>query len=655
MIKRDCNNMLKLQRAIENPLLSPAPENEWEQQATFNPCVFFDKGTYHMLYRALSPKKNHFGVEVELSTIGYAESTDGIHFTNRRQILRPEHDWEFYGCEDPRVTKIDDMFYIFYTCLSTFPFSADGIKVGVALTKDFRTIEERHLVTPFNAKAMSLFPQKVNGKIVAILTVDTDQPPAKIGIAYFDRIEELWDHTYWENWYNYLPDHTINIAQNDQDHVEIGAPPVLTDHGWLLLYSYIKDYFTDQKHFTIKAMVLQKNNPKKILSRTDEELLAPEKSYEKVGIVPDIVFPSGVIVRDDHLSVYYGGADTVSCLATCSLSALLREMTPEKQQQTFITDKPIGPIMFKRFDENPILRPIAEHPWEEKAVFNPAAFLNDKTVHMLYRALSDKNISTIGYASSKDGMHIDRRLPEPVYTPREGFEKNNQGENYGCEDPRITVIDETVYMCYTAYDGSNLPRVAFSSIPLKDFLSGRWDWKSPKVISHPEKESKDACLFPEKINNTYSFLHGMNNGISIDYVSDLTFADGYTLRGNEIMTPRSDKWDSKKIGIAGPPIKTAHGWVLLYHGIDNESYYNLGAALLEREHPETVLARLDYPVLIPEKEFEKKGRTPNVVFPCGHVIIDETLIMYYGAADSVIGVASIEMPKLLDELIRNKT
>src|SRR5690606_23891848 len=125
-----------------------------------------------------------------------------------------------------------------------------------------------------------------------------------------------------------------DLKRNDQDHVEIGAPPVLTEQGWLLIYSYIKDYFTNQKQFTIEAMVLQKNNPKKIISRTEEDILKPKEAYEKIGIVPDIVFPSEVVVEDDLLSVYYGGADTVSCLATCSLSALLREMTPERNRQT---------------------------------------------------------------------------------------------------------------------------------------------------------------------------------------------------------------------------------------------------------------------------------------------------------------------------------
>ena len=95
-------------------------------------------------------------------------------------MIAPEEDWERFGCEDPRVTKIDDKYYIFYTALSVYPFAAEGIKVAVAVTKDFKKIEERHLVTPFNAKAMVLFPEKINGKYVALLTAHTDTPPVKI-------------------------------------------------------------------------------------------------------------------------------------------------------------------------------------------------------------------------------------------------------------------------------------------------------------------------------------------------------------------------------------------------------------------------------------------------------------------------------------------
>ena len=137
------------------------------------------------------------GVQLFVSSIGCADSADGVHFSNYRQLIKPECDWEIFGCEDPRVTKLGDKYYIFYTALSFFPFSAEGIKIGVAITKDFKTIESRHPVTPFNAKAMALFPDKVSGKIAAILTVHTDTPPAKIALALFDKESDIWSPQYW--------------------------------------------------------------------------------------------------------------------------------------------------------------------------------------------------------------------------------------------------------------------------------------------------------------------------------------------------------------------------------------------------------------------------------------------------------------------------
>ena len=109
------------------------------------------------------------GHELPLSTVGYALSDGGIHFKDRRQFIKPEYDWEQFGCEDPRVTKMDGKFYIFYTALSAFPFTATSIRVGVAITQDFQKIDEKHPVTPFNAKAMSLFPEKIKGRHAHVL------------------------------------------------------------------------------------------------------------------------------------------------------------------------------------------------------------------------------------------------------------------------------------------------------------------------------------------------------------------------------------------------------------------------------------------------------------------------------------------------------
>ena len=109
-------------------------------------------------------------------------------------------------------------------------------------------------------------------------------------------------------------------------------------------------------------------------------------------------------------------------------------------------------IPIKRFEGNPIISPLLEHPWESKATFNPAAIYEGGKVHIVYRAMSEDSTSVLGYASSKDGFFIDERRDEPIYVPRVEFEKKSRIENSGCEDPKITRIGDRFYMCYTAYD-----------------------------------------------------------------------------------------------------------------------------------------------------------------------------------------------------------
>lgn len=628
--------MITLERHHHNPILLASSQNEWESQAAFNGCVIKDGNAFHMVYRAQSGLQTVNGNQLEISSIGYAESPDGVNFGNHRQLIKPEMDWEVYGCEDPRITKIDDRYFIFYTALSKFPFEADGIKVAVAITRDFKTIEERHLVTPFNAKAMSLFPEKINGKYVAILTANTDRPPSKIGIATFDSLEEIWSEEYWHSWYNYVNDHTIPLQRNDSDQIEIGAPPIKTKAGWLLLFSYIKNYYSDHKDFTIEAALLNSDNPKEVIARIDEPLLSPAKEYELYGHVPDVIFPSGALIEGKTLMVYYGAADTSTALATCNLHDLLDEFIPEKKNP----EKDAHISVLTRFDENPILERIPEHAWEAKDVFNPAAIYLDGKFHIVYRAMSHDNVSTFGYASSLDGLHIEERLDHPIYVPREVFEKSSDGRYSGCEDPRLTRIGNRIYVCYTAFDGHNPPRVAFSSIAVQDFLNHRWQWSIPKLISPPDIDDKDACLLPEKVNGKYMFFHRLETFIWVDFVKDLHFYDGQYLGGSIILQARPGKWDSKKLGIAGPPEKTDKGWLLMYHGIGEDSHYRLGAALLDLKDPTKVIGRTEHPILEPKMQYEREGQIPNVVFPCGSILRGEELFVYYGGADSVVAVAT---------------
>ncbi|HUZ92843.1 MAG TPA: hypothetical protein VNG29_02470 [Candidatus Paceibacterota bacterium] len=629
-----------IRRSAANPILMPDPSLPWEAHAAFNPSVVKKDGIFYMLYRAMSAPQKKDGKDVGISSIGIATGKDGVHFEGHRLLFGPTEPWERFGCEDPRITEFEGKFFIFYTAVSEF--SAEGIKVAVAITKDLKTIDEKHLVTPFNAKAMALFPERVNGKIAALLTVHTDLPPAKICLALFDRVENLWSESYWRKWHDHLEDHVIGIEYNEKDHVEVGTAPVKTKNGWLFFYSYIYNYFSPPAIFGIQATLLDLTDPQKIVGEVKRPFLVPEEEYELYGRVPNIVFPSGALVQGDKIHLYYGATDTTCCLAIIKLKELLEHLIFTAKRQ------------LARSEKNPILLPVAGHAWEASAVFNPAAIYEEKKVHLLYRAVSADNTSTIGYASLIDGETIAERLPDPVYVPREDFEqKKVAGGNSGCEDPRLTQIGDTIYMCYTAFDGKDPPRVAFTSITQNDFVNHRWNWAKPVLISLPGTDDKDAALFPRKIGGKYIFLHRLGSEIWIDSVKTLDF-DGASkfLKGTVLMRPRETTWDSKRIGIACPPIETKYGWLLLYHGISRRTnHYSVRAALLDLKNPSRILYRTQDPLLEPKTDYEKEGVVPNVVFPCGAAVINGRLYVYYGGADKVVGTASIDLKFLLSGLV----
>ncbi len=306
---------------------------------------------------------------------------------------------------------------------------------------------------------------------------------------------------------------------------------------------------------------------------------------------------------------------------------------------------------FTRAKENPIITPVRNHPWEAKLTFNPAAIYLEDKVHILYRAMSDDNTSTIGYAQSKDGVRIDYRSSEPVYIPRESFEqKLTPGGNSGAEDPRLTKIGDKIYMLYTAFDGKNPSRVALTWIKVKDFLAQRWNWAKPVLVSPPDLDDKNAALFPEKIKGKYLIIHRSGDDIDLSFSQTLNFDGTWWLEEYRWIYPRKGMWDSKKVGIAAPPIKTDQGWLILYHGVSEDKTYRVGAVLCDIKDPAKIIARTDEPIFEPETVYEKEGEIPNVVFPCGAVQIEDKIYMYYGGADKVVGVATIELEQLLKTL-----
>jgi predicted GH43/DUF377 family glycosyl hydrolase len=635
--------MYVIRRSKHNPLIAPLNDRPWEAQGTYNPSAIKKGNITHVLYRAQG-RPDALMTPAGISSIGKALSLDDAHFQSRRQFIIPEEPWEKYGCEDPRVTYFEGKYYIFYTALGGMPFGPGNIKVAVAISKDLETIDEKHLVTPFNAKAMTLFPERIGGKITVILTAHTDEPPARIAIAQCDKIEELWDLSFWEKWHTEMGEHVINPLRFEQDHVEVGSTPIKTKEGWLLFYSYIQNYFGGgERVFGIEALLLDLKDPHVIRGKTKGPIMVPEEIYERYGAVPNIVFPtSAILQKDGRIDVYYGGADTVCAKASLNLNDLFPALIPERRVE-----------LVERAKENPILSPIKAHAWESRSVFNPATIDINGTVHILYRALSDDNTSVIGYAQSKNGVKITKRGQQPAYTPRESFEmKQGEGVASGCEDPRLSRIGNTIYMAYTAFDGKNPWRAALTSISVKDFVANRWDkWEKPQLITPDPVQDKDTALMPEKIGGQYMILHRIDPLVCADFLDTLDFKKSRLTRCIEIMGPRPGMWDSKKIGIAGPPIKTAKGWLLIYHGVSKTATYRLGAVLLDLKNPTVILSRSVDTIFEPLEEYERVGLVRNAVFSCGSVLRGDTLFIYYGAADTVTGVAKVSLKKLLNILL----
>ena len=329
------------------------------------------------------------------------------------------------------------------------------------------------------------------------------------------------------------------------------------------------------------------------------------------------------------------------------------------------------PLVLERFEGNPILRPEPTHRWESKAVFNPAAIYESGKVHILYRALGDTDTSVIGYASSRDGFHIDERLDKPAYVPREPFEgvgatRHTEAElsdNYtsggsfagGCEDPRLTKIDDRVYLTYVAYDGYSSPRIALSSIHINDFLNKNWKWKKPVLISRPDIVDKNACILPEKIDGKYVIFHRIFPEILIDFVDDLDFDGKSRWLEGQFKIPiieSSSSWDSRKVAAGPPPMRTKDGWLFIYHAIDDkdEFRYKMGAMLLDIKYPPRVLARTTLPILEPLAWYENEGLKSGVIYPCGAVILKDELFVYYGGADMVVCVATAKMNEFMSQL-----
>jgi predicted GH43/DUF377 family glycosyl hydrolase len=303
-------------------------------------------------------------------------------------------------------------------------------------------------------------------------------------------------------------------------------------------------------------------------------------------------------------------------------------------------------VKLVRSPQNPIIEPRPGIAWEIGGTFNPGAARNGEVIHILYRAVNEHKISSLGHATTTDGETIVGRSMEPVFAPVDSWEV------LGCDDPRITAFDGGFYVFYTAYSPRG-PRVALASTT--DFMS----YERYGVVA-PDYDDKDAALFPELIDGKFAVVHRIAPNIELVFfhslkrmekVSQNPYSKNYLKRieTNTIMKPKW-KWEEQKVGIGPPPIRTDAGWLMIYHGVDSNTVYRAGAALLDLEDPRRVIARTPEPILEPEEDFERVGVVPNVVFPEGAVVVKDDLKVFYGGADRICCVASVPMKLLIEAL-----
>ncbi|MFA5418543.1 MAG: pesticidal protein Cry7Aa [Bacteroidales bacterium] len=325
--------------------------------------------------------------------------------------------------------------------------------------------------------------------------------------------------------------------------------------------------------------------------------------------------------------------------------------------------------------------------FENEGVLNPGAIKEGDKVHLFYRAVQNGNFSSIGYCRMDGPLNIGERWEKPILVSE--FEY----ESHGVEDPRIVKIDDLYYLTYTAYDGINARGALATSKDMRHFqkhglivppityakfnslcesagVVNKKYYRNKEFYDHetdPEEKmilwDKNVIFFPRRIKGNLVFLHRIKPGIqivSIKNLKELTldFWTNYCLHLDEhiIMDPLYVH-ESRYIGGGCPPIETEHGWLLIYHGAEEVNngivYSACAAALLDLDNPTKVIARLPYALFSPEYEWEKRGDVNNVVFPTGTALFDDTLYIYYGAADSRIACASLCFSALLNELINH--
>lgn len=264
------------------------------------------KGKYIMLFRS----HLHNG----RSVIGIAESDDGYNFSVRNEpFLTSSNDsvfeeYEEYGVEDVRISQIEDEYFLTYSA-----YSRHGVRIGLAKTKDFTSVERISLITQSDLRNVVIFPEKINGYYVRL-----DRPHSEI--------------SKWSIWISYSPDliHWGNskvIIKPETYHwdemkIGPGATPIKTDKGWLNIYHGVFETMAGAI-YRLGVALHDLNDPSKVLGVADDWILQPEAPWEITGYVSNVVFTCGAIAEGNEVKIYWGGADTVMCMGSANIDELV--------------------------------------------------------------------------------------------------------------------------------------------------------------------------------------------------------------------------------------------------------------------------------------------------------------------------------------------
>ena len=331
-----------------------------------------------------------------------------------------------------------------------------------------------------------------------------------------------------------------------------------------------------------------------------------------------------------------------------------------------------------------ILLEATENEFENQAVLNPTVVQQGDTLHMFYRAVKEGNYSSVGYCKLEGPLTIVERRNSPILFPEHDY------EIHGTEDPRVVLLDGTYYMFYTAYDGKNALVAYATSKDLKvwekhGIISGKMKYDEAGHFFHLSKLKekyhffisyykdvvgedvllweKDSFIFPKKFNNKFALIHRVLPDIQLvcfDDFKELTngfWRNHLEKLGEHVLMEPKFGFESRNIGAGAPLIETERGWLMIYHSVEDSNkgkVYHASAALLDKQDPYKVIGRLKEPLFSPTEDYEKFGDVNNVVFPTGTAIFGDRLYIYYGAGDKRIAVVSVNLHKLLHELLASE-